>query len=199
MFRTNHGNQSHNLAARMGRWAPTTGRPRRSVGSRSSSSPWRSAAWPARSHRPEHGRAARVRSYGQDPRRGLQAPRRRERPRPEPLLSATDPAFTAAVEDVVAGLSKVDVVQNIRSPLDEANAGQIAPNGHAALVEFEIRGPADEAADKLDPVLDQVDAAQKAHPEALHRRVRRRQRRRGDQYGVRGRPGEGRRAVTRSR
>jgi RND superfamily putative drug exporter len=79
-------------------------------------------------------------------------------------LSASDPAFTAAVEDVVARLSTLDVVQNVRSPLDEGNAGQIAESGRAALVEFEIRGPADEAAEKIDPVLAQVDAAQEAHP-----------------------------------
>jgi len=57
-------------------------------------------------------------------------------------LRAGDPAFTAAVEDVVAGISKLDVVQHVRSPLDPANAGQIAKNGQAALVEFEIRGDA---------------------------------------------------------
>jgi uncharacterized membrane protein YdfJ with MMPL/SSD domain len=80
-------------------------------------------------------------------------------------LSASDPAFTAAVEDVVARISKLDAVQNVRSPLDEANAGQISESGRAALVEFEIRGAADEAAEKIDPVLDQVEAAQQAHPE----------------------------------
>jgi uncharacterized membrane protein YdfJ with MMPL/SSD domain len=80
-------------------------------------------------------------------------------------LSAPDPAFASAVEDVVARLSTIEVVQNVRSPLDEANAGQISESGHAALVEFEIRGAADEAAEKIDPVLDQVAAAQKAHPE----------------------------------
>ena len=80
-------------------------------------------------------------------------------------LPVTDPAFTAAIEDVVARISKLEVVQNVRSPLDQENAGQISETGRAALVEFEIRGEADEAADKIDPVLDQVDAAQKAHPE----------------------------------
>ena len=53
----------------------------------------------------------------------------------------------------------------MRSPLDPANAGQIAPNGHAALVEFEIRGDADKAADKIGPVLDRVDEVQQAHPQ----------------------------------
>jgi RND superfamily putative drug exporter len=80
-------------------------------------------------------------------------------------LSATDPAFRAAVEDVVAGISKLADVQNVRSPLDPANAGQIAPNGHAALVAFEIRGEAADAADKVAPVIDRVDEAQAAHPE----------------------------------
>jgi uncharacterized membrane protein YdfJ with MMPL/SSD domain len=80
-------------------------------------------------------------------------------------LTATDPAFTGAVEDVVARVSKLEAVQNVRSPLDEGNAGQISENGHAALVEFEIRGEADEAADKLDPVLAAVDDAQRAHPQ----------------------------------
>ena len=73
-------------------------------------------------------------------------------------LSTTDAAFTAAVGDVVARLSKLDVVQNVHT-------GQVSTDGHAALVEFEIRGAADEAAEKIDPVLAQVDAAQKAHPQ----------------------------------
>jgi uncharacterized membrane protein YdfJ with MMPL/SSD domain len=80
-------------------------------------------------------------------------------------LSADDPAFTAAVEDVVARVSALDDVQNVQSPLDDGNADQISANGRAALVEFEIRGPSDEAADKIGPVLDEVEAAQQAHPE----------------------------------
>ncbi|MDF2750295.1 MAG: hypothetical protein K0T00_1471 [Gaiellaceae bacterium] len=73
-------------------------------------------------------------------------------------LSTTDAAFTAAVDDVVARLSKLDVVQNVRT-------GQVSPDGHSALVEFEIRGAAAEAAEKIDPVLSQVDAAQGEHPQ----------------------------------
>jgi uncharacterized membrane protein YdfJ with MMPL/SSD domain len=79
-------------------------------------------------------------------------------------LTVSDPAMNAAVEDVVARVSKVDVVRNVRSPLDPGNAGQIAPDGRAALVEFEITGDADDAADKIGPVLDRVDAAKQAHP-----------------------------------
>jgi RND superfamily putative drug exporter len=80
-------------------------------------------------------------------------------------LSADDPAFTAAVEDVVARISKVDAVQNVRSPLDRANGGQISADGRSAVVEFEIRGAKADAPEKIGPVLAQVAAAQEAHPQ----------------------------------
>jgi uncharacterized membrane protein YdfJ with MMPL/SSD domain len=75
-----------------------------------------------------------------------------------------DRAFTAAIEDVVARVSKVAAVQNLRSPLAPGNAGQIAKGKDAALVEFDIRGDKDEAGDKVGPVLDAVADAQRAHP-----------------------------------
>src|SRR5207237_9664505 len=74
------------------------------------------------------------------------------------------PAFDSAVKDVVARLANVAAVQNIGSPLDPADAGQVAKGGRAALVEFEIRGDSTKAMDKLSPVLKSVDAAQAAHP-----------------------------------
>jgi uncharacterized membrane protein YdfJ with MMPL/SSD domain len=75
-----------------------------------------------------------------------------------------DPAFTAAIEDVVASVSKVPAVQNLRSPLAPGNAGQIAKSKEAALVEFDIRGDKADAGDKIGPVLDTVADAQRAHP-----------------------------------
>ena len=69
------------------------------------------------------------------------------------------------MQDVVTRVSKVEAVQNVRSPLDQANADQIAADGHAALVDFEIRGKSDDAVDKVAPVLAAVAAAQAAHPE----------------------------------
>jgi RND superfamily putative drug exporter len=80
-------------------------------------------------------------------------------------VPVTDPAFKAAVADVVARMSKLGDVQNVQSPFDAGNADQISKSGRAALVDFAIRGDSDKAADKMDPVLAQVDAAQKAHPE----------------------------------
>jgi uncharacterized membrane protein YdfJ with MMPL/SSD domain len=79
------------------------------------------------------------------------------------FLRAGAPAFDSAVEDVVARVSKVPAVQNVRSPLEPGHAGQIAKGRQAALVEFEIRGAKDKAGDKLGPVLKSVDNAQRAH------------------------------------
>jgi uncharacterized membrane protein YdfJ with MMPL/SSD domain len=74
-----------------------------------------------------------------------------------PSLRTTDPEFKAAIDDVAAGLSRLDAVQNVRP-------GESSKDGHAALVDFEIRGDADKAAEKIDPVLAEVDEAQAAHP-----------------------------------
>jgi uncharacterized membrane protein YdfJ with MMPL/SSD domain len=78
---------------------------------------------------------------------------------------ASDPAFTAAINDVVARVSDVADVQNVRSPLVPAAAGQISKDGRSALVAFEIRGDKDKAVDKIAPVLESVTAAQRAHPD----------------------------------
>ena len=80
-------------------------------------------------------------------------------------LTVQDPAFAAAVEDVVAKVSALEAVTNVRSPLDPENAGQIGQGGRAALVEFQIRGDPDDATTKIDPVVAAVDDVQVAHPE----------------------------------
>jgi len=79
-------------------------------------------------------------------------------------LRVSDPAFRAAVEDVVNRVSKAANVQNVRSPFASPNTSQVAKNGHAALVEFDIRGDKQKAVDKIAPVLTSVAAAQRAHP-----------------------------------
>jgi uncharacterized membrane protein YdfJ with MMPL/SSD domain len=70
---------------------------------------------------------------------------------------SAEAGFDAVVSDVVARISKLSAVQNV-------HRGAVAQNGRAALVEFEIRGKKDDAADKLGPVLKSVKAAQRTHP-----------------------------------
>jgi RND superfamily putative drug exporter len=164
MFRTEHSKQ-RNLAARMGRW---------------SAAHWKTATFgwlafvlvafavggqvgtkqadPNKAGPGESGRMDRILDAGF------------KLPASESVLIQSrsarpgTPAFDSAVADVVRRLTKLTAVQNVRSPLDPANAGQIAKSRHAALVEFEIRGDSTKAGDKLGPVLDSVADAQRAHP-----------------------------------
>ena len=80
-------------------------------------------------------------------------------------LQATDPAFVAATRAVVGALVAEDAVINIRSPLDAVNAGQISPDKHSALVDYQIRGDADLAVDQIDPILASIAKVQAAHPQ----------------------------------
>jgi uncharacterized membrane protein YdfJ with MMPL/SSD domain len=76
-------------------------------------------------------------------------------------LTVKDPAFQAAVGDVTDRLSKVPYVVNVKSPLTGASA--VSADGHAALVDFEIAGDSTQAADRVDPTLAAVAAAQADH------------------------------------
>ena len=166
MFRTNHRTQSHNPAARMGRW---------------SAAHWKTATFgwlafvlvafalgglagtkeidPNKPGPGESGRMDAILDAGFEQPAGESVFVQSE------SLRVDNPAFAAVIEDVVRRISQLEVVQNVRSPLDPENSGQIAAGGHAALVEFEISGDSDDAADKIGPVLDRVDVAQRVHPE----------------------------------
>jgi uncharacterized membrane protein YdfJ with MMPL/SSD domain len=82
-------------------------------------------------------------------------------------LKTESAEFTAAVEDVVARVSALPAVTNVRSPLEPANRELISEDGRSALVSFDIRGPPDDAVDKIDPVLSAVDEAKAAHPDLV--------------------------------
>jgi uncharacterized membrane protein YdfJ with MMPL/SSD domain len=80
---------------------------------------------------------------------------------------ATDPGYRAAIRDIERRLAAQPAVKSIKSPYAPGNAGQISKDGHSALVNFEIRGDADQAQKKVDAVLATTAAAAKANP-AFH-------------------------------
>jgi uncharacterized membrane protein YdfJ with MMPL/SSD domain len=79
-------------------------------------------------------------------------------------LEADAPAFRAAIREVVARVSAVPAITNVRSPLDPAHPEQISADRRSATVAFDIRGDPDDAADKIDPVVAAVKQAQAAYP-----------------------------------
>jgi RND superfamily putative drug exporter len=166
MFRTNHDNRSHNLAARMGGWSAQHRKTAIlgwfvfvllafALGNVAGTTEIDQDT----SGVGESGRADRILDAG------FKVPATESVLVQSDTLVASDPAFRDAVQDVVARVSRLDAVKNVRSPLESGNAGQIAPGGRAALVEFEIRGDADDAADKIDPVVAAVADVQNAHPQ----------------------------------
>jgi RND superfamily putative drug exporter len=79
-------------------------------------------------------------------------------------LTAGSPAFRAAVRDVVRRVSAVPAVINVHDPYAPGNGAQVSSDRRSATVSFDIRGDADKAVDKIDPVIDAVQAAAAAHP-----------------------------------
>ncbi|WP_129305905.1 MMPL family transporter [Streptomyces sp. L2] len=73
---------------------------------------------------------------------------------------ATDAGFRAAVADVVKAVEGTGEVTGVTSPYDTHT---ISRDGRTALVQFDMRGDADTAADRVQPVLDAVAGVQKDH------------------------------------
>src|SRR5215211_4617197 len=80
-------------------------------------------------------------------------------------LTTNDPAFKTAVEAVIAGVSRLDAVVKVKSPYAPGNSGFVSADKHSALVRIEIRGPSEDAVDKIDPIVARVAEVQKANPE----------------------------------
>ncbi len=72
--------------------------------------------------------------------------------------------FSAAVGSVVLELSQQPDVAAIVSPIDHPNAGLISRDRRSVLVQFDVKGKADEAKDKIAPILAAIDGVQSAHP-----------------------------------
>jgi len=68
-----------------------------------------------------------------------------------------DPAFRAAVGDLVAALGRMPGIGRVKSTA-------VSKDGRSELVSFDMAGRADNADKRIQPVLDRVAAVQRAHP-----------------------------------
>jgi uncharacterized membrane protein YdfJ with MMPL/SSD domain len=78
-----------------------------------------------------------------------------------------DESFNSAVASVVQTLSGERNVENIISPIDHPKAGLVSKDRHSGLVQFDVEGDANDAADKIAPVLSAVERAQAGSPSFL--------------------------------
>ena len=75
------------------------------------------------------------------------------------------PKFREATTDVVERVRSLPHVENVRSPFGADAAGQISADGRSAFVQFDLKGDADTAQDRVQPVLDTVADVQRQHRE----------------------------------
>ncbi|QDO01503.1 MMPL family transporter [Streptomyces sp. S1A1-8] len=75
-------------------------------------------------------------------------------------VKATDADFRAAVTAVVKAVEGTGKVTDVTSPYDTKT---ISRDGLSALVQFDMRGDADTAGDRVEPVLNAVKGVQKDH------------------------------------
>ncbi|KUN68974.1 hypothetical protein AQJ46_20695 [Streptomyces canus] len=73
---------------------------------------------------------------------------------------ATDSDFRAAVAAVMKAVEGTGKVTDVTSPYD---TNTISKDGRSALVQFDMRGEADTAGDRVEPVLKAVEGVQKEH------------------------------------
>ncbi|MDQ1049494.1 MMPL family transporter [Streptomyces sp. V4I2] len=75
-------------------------------------------------------------------------------------VTATDAQFRAAVTAVVRAVEGTGEVTDVTSPYD---TDTISKDGRSALVQFDIRGDAETAGERVEPVLKAVEGVQKEH------------------------------------
>ena len=81
--------------------------------------------------------------------------------------TVADPQFSAAVAGVVQTLSQQPGVFHIVSPIEHPRAGLVSRDRHSALVQFDVRGKAATAKDRIAPVIAAIDGVQMSNPGLL--------------------------------
>jgi RND superfamily putative drug exporter len=79
-------------------------------------------------------------------------------------LTADDPAFKAAITDVVKTLDGYPKVRKLDSPLDSGRGDLISDDRHAAMVTFSPKGDYDQTVAYIDTIVAGVDKTAAQHP-----------------------------------
>jgi MMPL family/ABC-2 type transporter len=80
-------------------------------------------------------------------------------------LRVSDPAYQAAIRDVLSRIQATGRVTQVQSPLDPRFANQVSATRHAALLQFRLTGSVGDSATRVVPVLAAVRAAAADHPQ----------------------------------
>jgi uncharacterized membrane protein YdfJ with MMPL/SSD domain len=75
-----------------------------------------------------------------------------------------DPAFRSTVTDVIDSVKSSPAIKSLDSPYDPRHASLISDDRHTALVQWEMKGDADEAQDHIDALSAASDKVGDRHP-----------------------------------
>ena len=75
-----------------------------------------------------------------------------------------DPAFRAAINDVLAAVKPFKTAKELRSPLDPAYDAQVSKDKHTALVEWNMKGTQTVAEKNIDRITAATAAVATSHP-----------------------------------
>ena len=78
--------------------------------------------------------------------------------------TADDPAFRSTVADVIDSVKSSPAIKKLDSPYDPRHASLISDDRHAAMVQWEMRGDADQAQDKIDALSAATEKVGTRHP-----------------------------------
>ena len=67
-------------------------------------------------------------------------------------LTVKDRAFRAVIADVTSTVTPFKTIKNFRSPLDPAHPDQVSPDGHTAIVGWDMKGNDTVAQKNIDPI-----------------------------------------------
>jgi uncharacterized membrane protein YdfJ with MMPL/SSD domain len=81
--------------------------------------------------------------------------------------SARDASVRKAVDDTIAAVSSKPGVAEVQSPYAKGNEGQISKDGRSVLVEFKVKGDADVAETRVDPIVTAVDRVKASNPDVF--------------------------------
>jgi uncharacterized membrane protein YdfJ with MMPL/SSD domain len=78
--------------------------------------------------------------------------------------TATDPAFRSTVADVIGSVKSSPAIKKLDSPYGPKRASLISDDRHAAMVQWEMRGDADQAQDHIDALSAATEKVGTRHP-----------------------------------
>jgi uncharacterized membrane protein YdfJ with MMPL/SSD domain len=79
-------------------------------------------------------------------------------------LTADAPAFERGVKQLTASFAGLPQVEHLRAPGYRSSTGLVSKDRHTAMIQFEIRGKAETAGDRIAPVVSALKSGQRANP-----------------------------------